>query len=184
MAGCVTLTKSRKLACISKMPGVRAITIGEYDALNPIVRTAGTGVTDLPAIYGASSLARLELKNTTTKFLENGVSGGDSRSLAVTGNIPCVFNIPDGGSVETTAMVEELLKGEFIAFLELKTGEIVAIGTQNGCLAVTADGDTGGTAGELNGYTVTIQTMENDYCRGYVLSGDALTKYAAALMDY
>lgn len=180
---CVTLTKSRKLACNSKMPGVRAISIGAYDALNIIQKTA-TGVTELPAIYGANSLARLELKNTTTNYVENGVSGGDNRSTAVTGNIPCIFNVPDGGDLETTKMVQELLKGEFVAFLELKSGVIMAIGVENGCLAITADGSTGGQAGDLNGYTITIQTMENEFSRNYILTGDALTSYAAALKAY
>lgn len=181
---CVTLTKSRKLACISKMPGVRAITIGAYDALDPITRETAGGVITLPAIYGVNSLARLELKNTTTKFLENAVSGGDNRSTGVTGNIACIFNVPDGGDLETTLMVQELLKGEFVAFLELKSGVIVPIGVQNGCSAITADGDTGGTVGDLNGYTVTIQTMEPEFSRNYVMTGAALTSYAAGLKAY
>lgn len=180
---CVTLTKSRKLACNSPMPGVRAITIGAYDGLNRIAK-GNTGVTTLPAIYGASSLARLELKNTTTNYVENGVSGGDNRSIGITGNIPCVFNVPTGGDLETTKMVQELLKGEFVAFLELKSGVIMAIGSENGALAITADGSTGGNVGDLNGYTVTIQTMESEYARNYILSGEALTSYAAALMTY
>jgi hypothetical protein len=183
MAGCVTLTKSRKLASNSPMPGVRAISIAEYDALNPIVTTA-TGVIDLPSIYGVASIARLELKNTTTNYVENAVSGGDSRSVGVTGNIPCVFNVPEGGDVETTKMVKELLKGEFVAFLELKSGAIVPIGIENGCQVVTADGSTGGTIGDLNGYTVTIQTMESGFSRENVMSGEALTKYAAGIMTY
>ena len=183
MADCVVLTKSRKLACASKQAGVKAVSIAPYDALNLIVKGA-TGVTALPAIYDAGSIARLELKNTTTKFLENGVSGGDNRSTGVTGNISCIFNIPENGEVETTKMVEELMKGEFVAFLELKNGKIVAIGSQNGAVVTTADGDTGATIGDLVGYTVNIQTTEPDFSKGYVLSGDALTSYAAALMAY
>jgi hypothetical protein len=35
---------------------------------------------------GIGSIARLELKNTATKFIENGVSGGDNRSTGVTGS--------------------------------------------------------------------------------------------------
>jgi hypothetical protein len=43
---CVTLTKSRKLACTSKMAGV-AIGIAPYDSLNRVVTTA-TGVVVSP----------------------------------------------------------------------------------------------------------------------------------------
>jgi hypothetical protein len=38
---CVTLTKSRKLACTSKIAGVVAIGVAKYDSLN---RVAATGV--------------------------------------------------------------------------------------------------------------------------------------------
>lgn len=181
--GCVVLTKSRKLACVSSQPGIRAIGIGEYNAAN-IIQTTSTGVTSLPAIYDTNTIARLELKNTTTKFLENGVSGGDSRSSGVTGNIICVFNVPAGGDVETTLFVEQLLKGEVVLFLETKAGLIFAAGVQNGAIAITIDGDTGGTIGDLNGYTVTFQTMEPEFARKYVLTGTALTDYASALMPY
>ncbi|MFY8166746.1 MAG: hypothetical protein ACOVJ8_09150 [Sediminibacterium sp.] len=181
--GCVVLTKSRKLGCVSAQPGIRAIGIGEYDAAN-LITTTVTGVTELPAIYDADTIARLELKNTTTKYLENGVSGGDSRSSGVTGNIICVFNVPAGADVETTTFVEQLLKGEVVLFVETKSGLIFVAGANNGAIAVTIDGDTGGTIGDLNGYTVTFQTMEPDFARKYVLTGDALTDYAAALMAY
>jgi len=183
MADCVVLTKSMKLACVSKQAGIKAIGIAPYDALDLITKTV-TGVTTLPAMYGANSIARLELKNTTTKYLENGVTGGDNRSSGVTGNLPCIFNIPENGEVEITTMVETLMKGEFVFFIEYKNGKIAVAGTQNGAMVNTADGDTGGTIGDLVGYTVNIQTMEPDFSKGYVLSGTALTSYAAALMAY
>jgi hypothetical protein len=180
---CVTLTKSRKLNCISKMPGVRAVGIGAYDGVNRIVKEAA-GVTDLATAYGVGTIARFELKNTTTNYIENGVSGGDNRSTGVTGNIPCIFNVPEGADAEINAVVEELLKGEVVLFLEMNDGTIKAAGSQLGALAITADDQTGGTIGDLNGYTVTFNTMEPDFSRGYILSGQALTDYAAALMPY
>lgn len=180
---CVTLTKSRKLNCISKIPGIRAIGLGQFDGTNRLVKTP-TGVTALATAFAAASIARFELKNTTTNFIENGVSGGDNRSTGVTGNIPCVFNVPEGADVELNTVVEELLKGEVVLFLEMNDGTIRAAGSQLGALAITADDQTGGTIGDLNGYTVTFNTMEPDFSRGYILSADALTDYAAALMPY
>jgi hypothetical protein len=179
----VTLTKSRKLNCISKMPGIRAIGIGAFDGTNRVVKTPA-GVIELATAFGATTIARFELKNTTTNFLENGISGGDSRSTGVTGNVPCIFNVPEGGDAELNLIVEELLKGETVLFLEKNDGTIIVAGSQLGALAITADDQTGGTIGDLNGYTVTFNTMEPDYARGYILSGDALTDYAAALMPY
>jgi hypothetical protein len=58
-----------------------------------------------------------------------------------------------------TLMIEELLKGEVVLFIEKKDGTIVIAGSQLGALAITADGDTGGTIGDLNGFTVTFQTI-------------------------
>ena len=179
----VTLTKSRKLADISPQAGVRAVGIGAYNSLSRIATTA-TGVVDLATYFGVGTIARLEVKNTTTKFLENGISGGDNRSTGVNGSIPCVFNVPAGGDLETTAIIEELMKGEVVLFLERNDGTIVCAGSQNGALVTTADGDTGGTVGDLNGYTVTFNTMEPDFSRKYILTGDGLVDYAAALMAY
>ena len=178
---CVTLTKSRKLACTSKIAGVVAIGIAPYDSLNRVV-TTGAGVVALP--YGAGTIARLELKNTATKYLENAVSGGDNRSTGVTGTIPCTFNVAAGADIADTLMIEELLKGEVVLFIEKKDGTIVCAGSQLGAQAITADGDTGGTIGDLNGYTVTFQTMEPDFSRKYLVTGAGLTAYATALMAY
>jgi hypothetical protein len=49
---------------------------------------------------GIGSIARLELKNTATKFIENGVSGGDNRSTGVTGSIQCILNVAAGQDIK------------------------------------------------------------------------------------
>lgn len=177
---CVTLTASKKLACNSSLAGIKAIGIAAWNSTG-IVKTA-TGVDALALIYGANTIARMEVKNSTVNYVENGVSGGDNRSRAVTGNLPVVLNVPEGGDAEYATIVEELLKGEVCLFLEKKDGTIVVAGANNGAQAITADDQTGGTAGDLNGFTVTFQTMEKDFSRGYILTGQGLTDYAAALM--
>jgi hypothetical protein len=58
---------------------------------------------------GIGSIARLELKNTATKFIENGVSGGDNRSTQATGSIQCIFNVAAGQDIKDALMIEELL---------------------------------------------------------------------------
>ena len=179
----VTLTKSRKLADISPQAGVRAIGVAAFNSLNRVVTTA-TGVVDLATYFAANTIARLELKNTTTKFLENGISGADNRSTGVTGNLTAVFNVPSGGDLSNVALVEELLKGEVVFFVERYDGVIMACGSQNGALVVTADSDTGGQIGDLNGFMVTFNTLEPDFARKYVLTGTALADYASALMVY
>ena len=89
---CVTFTKSRK-RCGQGVGGIKAVTIGSYDTLNQITKTT-TGVTEIATVFGAGTLARLEVKNTTTNYVENGVSGGDTNSKAVTGNLPVVLTVP------------------------------------------------------------------------------------------
>lgn len=179
---CVTLTKSKKLGCVSGMAGIKAIGIAAFNSVG-LVKTA-TGVIDVATAYGAGTIARLEVKNSTINYVENGVSGGDNRSSGVTGSLPVVLNVPKDAGIEYAGIVEELLKGEVCLFIEKKDGSIVAAGSQNGALAITADDQTGGTIGDLNGFTVTFQTMEADYSRGYLLSGQGLVDYAAALMAY
>lgn len=177
---CVTLTKSKGLACNSGLSGIKAVGIAAWNSKG-IIKTTN-GVEALADIYGSGTIARLEVKNSTINFVENGVSGGDNRSTGVTGNLPVVLTVPDGAGVEYAQMVEEILKGEVCLFIEKKNGAIVVAGANNGAQAITADDQTGGTVGDLNGFTVTFQTMEKDFSRGYQLSGDGLTDYAAALM--
>ena len=178
---CVTLTASRPLACISPLAGITAIGVAAFDPMKKVVKDA-TGVTALASIYGEGTIARLEVKNSTVNYVENGISGGDNRSLAVTGTLPCVLNVAKGGDIETVKLVDELLKGEVVLFLETKAGDIRVAGSQFGALAITADDQTGGAAGDLNGFTITFNTLEGDYSRSYTLVSAGITDYAAALL--
>jgi hypothetical protein len=109
------------------------------------------------------------------------VAGGDNRSKGVTGNLPVILSVPKTDGLRTVKDIEQLLNGEVVLFLEKKDGTIVVAGSQNGAMAITIDDQTGGTIGDLNGFTVTFQTMEEDFSRSYLLVGDALTEYAAAI---
>ena len=60
----------------------------------------------------------------------------------------------------------------------------MACGSQYGVNTVTAISDTGGTTGDLNGFTVTFNWEETDFARSYILTSAALVDYAAALMPY
>jgi hypothetical protein len=178
---CVTLTKSRPLGCNSSTPGIQAITVGAYDGLNKIVKD-NTGVAAIAAQYGANTLARFEVKNTTIKYLENGTSGGDNRSMGVKGTLNAILNVSPGTDVDTAQTVRELMKGPLVLFIERKDGTIVVAGSQLGAEVVTADSDTGGTTGDLNGFTIGFATDEPDFSREYLLSTQARTDYAAALL--
>lgn len=183
MAGCVTLTKSRKLPCFSGMAGVQAIGIGVYDSANKVVSTS-TGVVAIASQFPALSIARVELKNTTTNYLETATVGGDNRSVSVIGDIPAIFNVPKGGDIDTANFIKQILKGEVVLFIEKKDGTIVVAGSQLGAQAITVTDQTGGAIADLNGYTVTFHTEEPDFSRGYLLTAPAIVDYTAALMPY
>lgn len=180
---CVTLTASRKLPCSSGQAGIKAITLGAFDGSNVIVKTS-TGVTALASKFGLGTLARFEVKNTTTNYIETGTSGGDNRSVSVNGTVPLVLNLPASDTVNTVTLVEELVKGELVMFIEYKDGRIVAAGSQNGALVTGFTWQTGGAATDLIGATLTIVTEEPDLSAGYYLTSTALTDYAAALLAY
>lgn len=178
---CVTLTKSRNLGCNTTGAGLVAVGIAPFSSLNKVVKTP-TGVTALATIFGENTIARFEVKNTTTKYLENGTSGGDNRSKGVKGTLPVILNVAPGEDIDLTATAEQLMNGPVVIFYEMKNGNIFVAGSQCGAEALTIDSDTGGQTGDLNGFTVTFNTDEPDFSRGYKLTGSAITDYAAALM--
>jgi hypothetical protein len=181
--GVSNIPKSRKIACNSGMSGVKAVGIADFDSLKKIT-VSGAGVTSLATIYSGSTIARLELKNSTVNYVENATVGGDNRSTSVIGDIPCVFNVAKATDLETVKLMNELLKGEVVLFLEKNDGSIVAAGSQLGAQVVTLNDQTGGAIGDLNGFTVTFHTEEPDLSRNYVLTSTALVDYAAAIKPY
>lgn len=182
MAGCATFTKSRKM-CGVGYGGIKAVTIGAYDSQNRLVKTAN-GVIDVATVFGTGTLARLEVKNTATNYVENGTKNPETKSVSVIGNLPVTLAVPKGADLVNVALVEEMFKGEIVFFIEHNDGSIRACGSQLGASTPTTDDQTGGALTDLNGFTVNFNTDEPDFSRGYILTGDALTDYAAALLAY
>lgn len=178
-----TLTKSVKLKDQSVQAGVRAIGVGAFNSTNRIVTTS-TGVVDLATYFGANTIARLEVKNTTTNFVETGISGGDNRNVGYNGAITVFFSEPKGAELEIANLLTELTKYENVVFLEYYDGTVKAIGSQNGVLASAPIYNGGGTIGDFKGGQITLNTMEADLSSLYILTGDGLTDYAAALKTY
>ncbi len=180
---CVTLTKSRGLGCTTSSSGVVAVGIGVYDGFN-VVATTPAGVVSLSTQFPTDSIARFEVKNTTTKYIENYTYNPDTRSGGYKGTLNCIFNVAPSEDISLANVMTEITKGEIVLFLELKNGSKFVVGSQNGAWVTTKDNDTGGQAGDLNGYTVTFNTEEPQDFRLFELTGAGLTQYAAALMPY
>lgn len=186
----IALTKSRNLNCVTKKVGIKSLSIIKYDPLNRIV-SAPTGVATLPAYMltatepAGAKIARFDVKNTTSNYTDTLTNNMDTRSGGRKGQLPLVLVSATGlDNIELSTIVDELTKTEFVGFLEMKNGDYFAIGSQFGCMVSTAVDTTGGTDGDLNGVTLTIDTDEADSFRKYWLSAAAVTALLASTMPY
>lgn len=178
---CVTIGGSRKLGCNSSMAGIQAVGIAPFDSLNKLVRTS-TGVTTIADVFGEASIARFELKNTQTKYVETGTSGGDNRSRGVKGAMPMYLNEKVGEDVKLAEVVDQLMNGPVVLFIERKDGRVFAAGSQCGGEFTNNISDTGGQSGDFSGFQLDFTSDEPDFSKLYMLTGAALTEYAAAIM--
>lgn len=174
-----------RIAGLSKV-GVRAIGFAPFDVNNRLATTP-TGVVDLETAFGATPfIARFELRNTTSTFVETDTVSGDTLSGEVVGTMPIVLSIPPNQleRVKVANIVEKLRQNtkHWVCFLELNDGTIKAVGSQYGAMISTATNATGGTGQDLNGYTLTLSTRETEHSDLYILTGTGLTEYAAGIM--
>ena len=186
----IALTKSRNLACVSKKVGVRSISIVQYKPLERVATTTA-GVVTLPAymltgtLPAGAKIARFDIKNTTTGFVDTKTNNADTRSGGRKGELSLVL-IPSIGvdNVVLANAVEELTKTEFVAFLEMKNGDVFALGTQYGAMTTTDVDQTGAQDGDLNGVTLTIMTDEAESFRKFWLTEPAVAQLLASTMAY
>lgn len=186
----IALTKSRNLNCVTKKVGIRSLSIVPFDPLNRIVTTA-TGVMTLPAymlnatLPAGPKIARFDIKNTTANYTDTYTANLDTRSGGRKGEFPFPLVSSTGlDNIELSDIVDELTKTEYVGFLELKNGDIFAIGSQFGCMTTTEVDTTGGQDGDLNGKTLTVATDEADSYRKYLLDAAAVAQLLASTMPY
>lgn len=186
----IALTKSRNLNCVTKKVGVRSLSIVQFDPLNRIVTTAG-GVVTLPTYMlqatapAGAKIARFDIKNTTANYTDTYTANMDTRSGGRKGEMPFPLVSATGlDNIELSGIIDELTKTEFVGFLEMKNGDIFAIGSQFGCMIPTEVDTTGGQDGDLNGKTLTISTDEADSYRKYWLAPAAVAQLLASTLAY
>ena len=186
----IALTKSRNLGCVSKKVGIRSISIVQYKPLERVATTIG-GVISLPAymltaaLPAGAKIARFEVKNSTTGFTDTLTQNADTRSGGRKGELSLVLIAGIGAdNVALSAVVDELTKTEFVAFLEMKNGEVFAVGCQYGCMTGTVVDTTGAQDGDLNGVTLTIATDEADSFRKFWLTEPAVAQLLASTLPY
>lgn len=182
MACTITLANSRKLPCIKRRIGIRAVYIAQFNRQDPVI-TSSTGVASLPVYLTTpgNSVARYDVKSTTANYTDTLTQNLDTRSGGRKGELPIVL-IPSAGvdNVKLATEIDEFSKTETLIFLEMKNGDFFAIGSQFGCNITTAVDTTGGQSGDLDGVTITIQTEESESFRKYWLTSTAVTELIAA----
>lgn len=186
----IALTKSRNLNCFTKKVGIRSLSIIQFDPLNRI-ETTSAGVVTLPdymltaTLPAGAKIARFDVKNTTTNYTDTLTQNPDTRSGGRKGELPLVLVSAAGlDNIALSDAVDEITKTEFVAFLEMKNGDIFAIGSQFGAMIPTEVDTTGGQDGDLNGKTITIATDEADSYRKYWLAPAAVAQLLASTMAY
>lgn len=186
----IALTRSRNLSNVSKRVGIRSLSIVTYDPLNRVATTLG-GVVTLPTYMltatapAGAKIARFDVKNTTTNYNDTLTQNMDTRSGGRKGELSLVLVSANGlDNVTLAEVVDQITKREFVAFLEMKNGDIFAIGSEFGCMIPTVVDSTGAQAGDLNGVTITIATDESESFRRYWLTTPAVAQLLASTMTY
>lgn len=186
----ITLTKSRNLNCVTKKVGIRSLSIITFDPLNRVVTTSG-GVVTLPDYMltattpAGAKIARFDVKNTTTNYTDTLTNNMDTRSGGRKGEMSLVLVSATGlDNVDLSDVVDQLTKTEYVAFLEMKNGDIFAIGSQFGAMTPTVVDTTGGQDGDLNGVTLTVATDEADSFRKFWLTAPAVAQLLASTKAY
>lgn len=185
MACTITLVNSRKLPCMRSRVGIRAVYIVQFNRQDTI-QTTTAGVVELPTYITSPltpSVARYDVKSTTINYTDTRTQNLDNRSFGSKGELPIIL-IPGEGvdNVVLAEEVEQWSKTETLVFLEYKSGEFFAIGSQFGCNISTSVDTSGGQSGDLNGKTITIQTDESEDYRKYWLTPAAVTELITATL--
>lgn len=186
----IALLKSRNLNCVTKKVGIRSLSIVQFDPLNRVVTTSA-GVVTLPTymltdtLPAGAKIARFDVKNTTVNYTDTLTINADTRSGGRAGELPLVLVSSTGlDNIALSDIIDELTKTEWVGFLELKNGDIFAIGSQFGAMTLTSVDTTGGQDGDLNGVTLTVNTSEADSFRKYWLAPSAAAQLLASTMAY
>jgi len=186
----IALTKSRNLNCVKKKVGIRSLSIITFKSLERVATTAG-GVVTLPTymlnatLPTGAKIARFDVKNTATNYTDTLTQNVDTRSNGRKGELPLVL-IPSNGldNVTLSEVIDQITKTEFVGFLEMKNGDVFAIGSQYGCMISSVADTTGGQDGDLDGVTITISTEESESFRKYWLTEPAVAQLLASTLAY
>ena len=151
-----------ELSCLDAVSGIKNIYLANYaDDYN------FTTVSDATSGHVITTLGTLGTTGTTGEFVYKFATKNTGNAFQETSNTSRDNGVSNF-STSTTIIISKLsqykqylmkqiVKGRPIAFLELNSGQILALGIGNGCDITYTAGVTGGDG--LNGYTWTIVTQ-------------------------
>ena len=167
------ISKGRIIPCSDAIGGIKGLYFIEYGTIVPTFDVTKTNVVDS---LGAVTAYKFDIKNEASGLEEtmnspagNGVTYVDQVISAVLAR----------GEWSTNAELRLLAYGRPHVVVHLKTGEAVLVGCYNGASLETGVKSTGQAAGDLNGYTVTINAQERAYA--FYLEGATETNPFAGL---
>ena len=151
------LSKGRIIPCNDAIGGIKGLYFIEYGTLTPAFDSTKTNVLD---DLGAVTAYAYDIKNDASGLTEtlnspagNGVTYVDQVISAVLAR----------GEWSTNAEMRLLAYGRPHVVVHFKTGEAVVVGLYNGASLETGVKTSGNAAGDLNGYTLTINAQEKAY---------------------
>jgi hypothetical protein len=153
------------------MKGIKAVSFAPFLASTPVVNTLA-GVVALPAIMGALSIARVEVRSTANNLIETGTFDEATRTNEYVG--VNTFFIP-GNDLTLRNEIQTDLGILKTIFIEDYNGVIRVLGSLNGCDVMTLV-----SGSDSQGFTVTINSKEIDLA--YTLAPSGVTAYNAALL--
>lgn len=152
------LSKGRIIPCNDAIGGIKALYFFEYDTLTPAFDAIQTNVIENLGL--TVTCYKYDIKNDASGLAEtmnspagNGVTYVDQVISAVLAR----------GEWSTNAEIKLLAYGRPHVVVHFKTGEAVIVGLYNGASLETGVKTSGNAAGDLNGYTLTINGQERTF---------------------
>jgi len=168
------LAKGRLLSCKDQRGGIKRIDFANYSEYGFVV--ANGLVATLPV--SLTEVFRYEVKGTANTLTETATTSLENRTTEIVQAL--AVTLPKLGA-ESQTELQALLYGRVVAFVHDYNGNVKVVGIDTGMDSTTAVSQTGGAGGDLSGYNITLQSMDDTFAP--FLSPTAITALKALVSD-
>lgn len=169
---CSNLTTSQFKGCNTSPGGVEVVYLANQHIVGNTASftfspTISVDNTDTGAITGATANSGAKFytfypNKQSSSFKQSQVKDPKTGNVIVTQTIIMVFGKTEAAKRN---FIKLMAQDDFYAIVKDTNGKYWLSGEQRGLDLITADSDTGTAYTDLNGYTLTLQAMENYYAR-------------------